>query len=446
MNAHFIEKMKEKIASRKIDPNLYTKYNVKKGLRNDDESGVLVGLTEVGDVRGYVMDEGEMMPVEGKLIYRGINITEIVKGMKDDNRYGFEEVAFFLLFGELPTKAELDEFNDILDSCRPLPNGFAEDMIMRAPSRDIMNKLARSVLVSYSYDEKADDISIENVLRQCIELIARFPVLAAYGYQAKAHYYDGESLHIHSPLPGVGTAENLLHLIRPDGVCSRLEAQLLDLALVLHAEHGGGNNSTFTNHVVTSTLTDTYASVAAALCSLKGPRHGGASKKALDMMEDIMQNLKDWNDEDELASYLRKILNKEAFDKAGFIYGFGHAVYTLSDPRSTLLKEKAAELAAEKGISAEFNLFEVVERLAPQLILQGKNAKKKVSANVDFYSGFVYKMLNIPEALYTPIFAVARIAGWSAHRMEELINGGRIIRPAYRCVAPKKKYIPMAER
>ena len=446
MDSNFIEKMKDKILSNRIDPDLYTKYNVKRGLRNNDESGVLVGLTEIGDVHGYVFDEGEMQPDEGRLHYRGVNITELVKGMIADNRHGFEETTYFLLFGELPSKSELDEFNVLLDTYRALPPGFAEDMIMRAPSRDIMNKLARSVLVSYSYDKNADDISIANVLRQCIELIARFPTMAAYGYQSKSHYHDGNSLYIHSPKPGIGTAENLLHLIRSDSKYTKLEAQVLDLALVLHAEHGGGNNSTFTNHVVTSTNTDTYAAMAAALCSLKGPRHGGANKKTLNMMENMMENVKDWNDEDEIGNYLRKILKKEAFDKTGLIYGYGHAVYTLSDPRAVLLKEKASELAAEKGLEDEFNLFTKVEKLAPQVISQEKHSEKRVSANVDFYSGFVYKMLNIPIALYTPIFAIARTAGWSAHRIEELINGGRIIRPAYKNVATRKKYIPLTER
>ena len=446
MAAIFFEKMRDKILSNKIDPSLYSKHNVKRGLRNSDESGVLVGLTEIGDVHGYVFDEGEMQPDEGRLLYRGVNITEIVKGMITEDRHGFEETTYFLLFGELPSKSELAEFNDLLDSYRALPRGFAEDMIMRAPSHDIMNKLARSVLVSYSYDKNADDLSIDNVLRQCIELIARFPTMAAYGYQAKSHYHDGNSLHIHSPKAGIGTAENLLHLMRSDSKYTKLEAQVLDLALVLHAEHGGGNNSTFTNHVVTSTNTDTYAAISAALCSMKGPRHGGANKKALNMMENIMENVKDWDDEDEVGNYLKKILNKEVFDKAGLIYGYGHAVYTLSDPRAILLKEKASDLAVEKGLEAQFNLFTRVEKLVPQVISREKQTDKRVSANVDFYSGFVYKMLNIPIALYTPIFAIARIAGWSAHRIEELINGGRIIRPAYKNVAPRKKYVPLAER
>ncbi|MCL2792153.1 MAG: citrate/2-methylcitrate synthase [Spirochaetaceae bacterium] len=446
MAASFIERMKEKILSNKIDSSLYAKYNVKRGLRNNDESGVLVGLTEIGDVHGYTFDEGEMQPAEGRLLYRSININKIVAGMLQEDRHGFEEVIYLLLFGDLPSKSELDEFNEVLDSHRVLPAGFAEDMIMRAPSQDIMNKLARSVLVSYSYDKNADSIAIDNVLRQCIELIARFPTMAAYGYQAKSHYYDGNSLHIHTPQPGIGTAENLLYLIRDDSKYTKLEAQVLDLSLVLHAEHGGGNNSTFTNHVVTSTHTDTYSSIAAALCSLKGPRHGGANNKGLSMMENIMENVKNWDDDDEVGEYLRKIVNKQAYDKAGLIYGFGHAIYTLSDPRAILLKEKAFELASEKGLEPELNLLVKVEKLAPQILLEEKHSEKRVSANVDFYSGFVYKMLNIPVPLFTPIFAIARVAGWTAHRLEELANGGRIIRPAYRNVSPKKKYIPMAER
>ena len=447
MNNDFIAKMIDKVSNNnRIDPQLYTKYNVKRGLRNSDESGVLVGLTEIGDVHGYVFDEGEMLPDEGRLLYRGVNINDIVKGMIDDDRHGFEETTYFLLFGELPSKEQLDDFNNVLDSYRDLPDGFAEDMIMRAPSRDIMNKLARSVLVSYSYDDNADDISIGNVLRQSIELIAKFPTMAAYGYQAKSHYHDGNSLVIHKPKPGIGTAENLLHLIRNDSKYSKLEAQVLDLALVLHAEHGGGNNSTFTNHVVTSTNTDTYSAIAAALCSMKGPRHGGANKKALNMMDNIMENVKDWNDEDEIDDYLSKMLKKEVFDKAGLIYGYGHAIYTLSDPRAVLLKEKASELAKEKGLENEFNLFTKVERITPQVITREKKSEKKVCANVDFYSGFVYRMLNIPIALYTPIFAIARIAGWSAHRIEEIVSGGRIIRPAYKNVAPRQEYRSLSER
>lgn len=446
-NQNFIkERSQELIGKNKIPAELYKKYSVKRGLRNSDESGVLVGLTEIGDVHGYIFDEGEMLSDKGRLLYRGINIHDLVNGMIADNRKGFEETTYFLLFGELPTSSQLEEFNILLDSYRTLPDGFTEDMIMRAPSRDIMNKLARSVLVSYSYDENADSISIENVLRQCIELIARVPTMAAYGYQAKSHYHDGNSLYVHSPKMGIGTAENLLHLIRNDSQYTKLEAQVLDLALVLHAEHGGGNNSSFTNRVVTSSHTDTYSAIGAAICSMKGPRHGGANIKALTMMDHVMENVKDWKDDDEISAYLGKLLNKEVFDKAGFIYGYGHALYTLSDPRAILLKAKASELAEAKSLKKEFDFYEKVELLAPPVISRIKNGQKNVCANVDFYSGFVYRMLNIPVALYTPIFAIGRMAGWSAHRLEELLSGGRIIRPAYKNIGSKKKYIPMNQR
>lgn len=443
----YLNKLGKKIAHRnKIDPALYTKYHVKRGLRNSDESGVLVGLTEIGDVHGYIFDEGERIPDEGRLLYRGVNINDIVSNIISENRNGYEETAYFLIFGEFPNSSELEEFNGLLDAYRDLPDGFAEDMIMRAPSRDIMNKLARSVLVSYSYDSNADDISIANVTRQCLELIARLPTMAAYGFQAKSHYHDGKSLYIHRPKPGIGTAGNLLHLIRPDSQYTELEKQVLDLALILHAEHGGGNNSTFTNHVVTSTNTDTYASISAALCSMKGPRHGGANKKALRMMDNIMENVGDWNDEDEIIDYLGKILRKEVFDKAGLVYGYGHAIYTKSDPRAVLLKQKARELAAEKGMEKEFNMYMNVEKLTAKALFKEREFEKVISANVDFYSGFVYRMLNIPTALYTPIFAIARMAGWSAHRIEEIVSGGRIIRPAYKNVSKKIPYTPISDR
>ncbi len=430
----------------RIDPEHYQHHKVFRGLRASEGDGVLVGLTEVGDVHGYLFDEGFRVPDEGRLIYRGIRIEEIVNGYQEDNRFGFEEVAYLLLFGELPNAARLKEFSELLDDHRTLPEGFIENMILKAPSSDIMNKLARSVLVSYSYDKNPDDIGIRNVLRQCIELIAQFPTMAAYGYQAKSHYYDGKSLFIHRPIRGLSTAENLLHLIRPDSHYTRLEAETLDLALVLHAEHGGGNNSTFTLRVVTSTDTDTYSAVAAGLGSLKGPKHGGANMKVVDMMEDIMANVKDWADEDEVRDYLVKILQKQAFDRTGLVYGIGHAVYTKSDPRAILLKEKARDLAREKGQEKQFLLQDAIERLVPRIFHEQKGSDKVIAANVDFYSGFVYSMLNIPKELYTPIFSIARIAGWSAHRIEELITGGRIIRPAYRNVAERKSYVPLAER
>jgi citrate synthase len=430
----------------RIPQDLYQKYSVKRGLRNEDGTGVLVGLTEIGDVHGYIIDEGEIVPVDGRLEYRGINVQEITKGFQAEKRYGFEEVCYLLLFGTLPTQQQLDQFKTLLGENRALPNGFTENMILKAPSREIVNKLDRSVLVCYSYDPNPDDLNLKNVLRQSIELIARFPTMVAYGYQAKCHYFDGKSLFIHRPQKDLCTAENLLHLIRPDSKYSRLEAETLDLALALHAEHGGGNNSTFTTHVVSSTGTDTYSAIAAAVGSLKGPLHGGANLKVMEMMGAIKEQVKDWQDDEELAAYLAKILRKETFDGKGLIYGIGHAVYTLSDPRAVLLKAKAKELADAKGRSEEFDLYDRVARLSPGVFKQEKNSAKVVSANVDFYSGFVYDMLDIPKELYTPIFCVARIAGWCAHRIEEIISGGRIIRPAYRNVLRNQEYVPVHER
>ena len=430
----------------KIDPELYKKYNVKRGLRDLDGTGVLVGLTEIGDVRAYIFDEEEKIPVEGRLLYRGMEINDIVHGFQSEKRFGFEECCYLLLFGQLPNKAELEEFQNLLGEFRALPVGFTEDMILKAPSKDIMNKLARSVLASYSYDPNPDDISLKNILRQCIELIARFPTMAAYGYSAKAHYHDGRSLYIHSPVKHLSTAENILHMIRLDSSYTAAEAELLDLALVLHAEHGGGNNSTFVAHVVTSTGTDTYSTIAAAIGSLKGPQHGGANLKVMGMMEEIKNHVKDWDDEDEIGAYLAKIMRKEAFDKSGLIYGVGHAVYTVSDPRTILLKQKAESISKEKGLDKEYRLYTHVEKLAPEIFYKEKKSDKVMCANVDFYSGFVYKTLNIPVELFTPIFAIGRMAGWCAHRIEELVNGGRIIRPAYKNVEPKKSYVPMGER
>ncbi|WP_071542486.1 citrate/2-methylcitrate synthase [Neomoorella thermoacetica] len=429
-----------------IDPDLYEKYNVKRGLRNKDGTGVLVGLTEIGEVHGYILDEGERTPDHGRLLYRGIDIWDIVRGFQQEGRFGFEEVCYLLLFGELPDKKRLEEFTHLLAEHRSLPDGFVEDMILKAPSNDIMNKLARSVLAAYSYDPNPDDISLRNVLRQCIELIARFPIMVAYGYQAKAHYYENKSLYIHLPQTELSTAENFLYMIRPDNQYTSLEAELLDLALVLHAEHGGGNNSAFTVHVVSSTGTDTYSVIAAATGSLKGPKHGGANIKVMKMIEDIKNNVKDWHDEEELRNYLIKILRREAFDRSGLIYGIGHAVYTLSDPRAVLLKQKAAELAREKDMEDEFGLYLAIEKMAPELFVAEKKVDKVVAPNVDFYSGFVYKMLNIPIELYTPIFAISRIAGWCAHRIEELVSGGKIFRPAYKNVLGKKSYIPLEQR
>ncbi|MFW5826659.1 MAG: citrate/2-methylcitrate synthase [Alkalispirochaeta sp.] len=429
-----------------IDPSLHRRFNTKRGLRNDDGTGVLIGLTEIGEVHGYYIDDQERMPDEGRLSYRGISVSDIVEGFQTDRRFGFEEVVYLLLLGKLPTASALEEFRTILAERRALPDGFTEDMILSAPSDNIMNKLARSVLAAYSYDPNAEDLSIENVLRQSIELIARFPTMVAYGYQAKRRYHHGESLYIHSPDPTKSTAENFLSLIRPTQEYTALEAEVLDLALVLHAEHGGGNNSAFTIHVVTSAATDTYSAVAAAVGSLKGAKHGGAAGRVRAMMRHIEEHVSDWRDEKEVASYLRAILRREAFDRSGLIYGVGHAVYTKSDPRAVLLGRKAGELARSAGDERRFELYETVARLAPILFQEEKQTDKIISPNVDFYSGLVYSLLNIPEELFTPIFAVARIAGWSAHRIEELVSGGRIIRPAYKNIVGRAPYIPMASR
>jgi len=430
----------------KIDPSWYQKFNVKRGLRNTDGTGVLVGLTEIGDVHGYILDENDKVPVQGRLMYRGIDINDLVQGFQDDGRFGFEETVYLLLFGELPNKTALEEFNKILGRCRDLPDHFTEDMILKFPSPDIMNKLARSVLVSYSFDKDPDSLDIANVLRQCIELIARFPTLAAYAYQAKSHYFNDTSLFLHSPQPELSTAENLLYMMRADKQYTDIEAELLDLALVMHAEHGGGNNSAFSVHVVSSSDTDTYSAIAAAIGSLKGPKHGGANIRVRNMIENIKENVSDWTDDEEIANYLRKIIRKEAFDKTGLVYGMGHAVYTLSDPRAKLLKDKAEKLASDKNKEKEFTLYKKIEALTPDLFREEKNSDKVISANVDFYSGFVYSMLNIPPELYTPIFAIARIAGWTAHRIEELISGGRIMRPAYKSVASKRNYTALKDR
>ena len=429
-----------------IRPELHKRYNTKRGLRNEDGTGVLIGLTEIGEVRGYIIDDAERVPAEGLLLYRGYDLRDIVKGFQNDGRLGFDEVSYLLLFGVLPTEGELNAFKEILGENRTLPNNFTEDMILRAPSNDIMNKLARSVLSAYSYDEKAEDISVRNVLRQSIELIARFPTMVAYGFQAKRHYYHNESLFIHAPDPELSTAENLLQLIRISREYTPLEAETLDLALVLHAEHGGGNNSAFTVHVVSSAGTDTYSAIAAAVGSLKGPKHGGANAKVMAMMDHIKANVDDWSSDAELGTHLRKILRKESFDGSGLIYGMGHAVYTQSDPRAVLLKAKAKELAAEKDYSEEFALYERIERLVPSIFQEEKNTDRPIAPNVDFYSGFVYKILGIPPELNTPIFAIGRVPGWSAHRIEELVSGGRIIRPAYKNVLGRNQYVEMSGR
>ncbi|HBV87442.1 citrate/2-methylcitrate synthase [Desulfosporosinus sp.] len=429
-----------------IKPELYRKYEVKRGLRDLDGKGVLVGLTEIGEVHSYIMDEGEKVSVPGRLIYRGIDIRDIVKGFTKEDRYGFEETAYLLLFGTLPDLKAQKEFEELLSVYQRLPEDFARDVILKAPSKDIMNTLARSVLALYSFDDNPDDTSMQNVLKQCLRLIACFPSLAVYGYQAFSHYHGNQSLYIHSPRADLSIAENILAMLRPDSSYTALEAKLLDLALVLHAEHGGGNNSSFVTHVVTSTGTDTYSAMAAAIGALKGPRHGGANIKVVQMFEDMKDKLKDWEDDEEIEQYLTRILSKDAFDRSGLIYGIGHAVYSISDPRAVILKHYVSQLAQEKGLVDEFNLYAKVETLAPQVIEKVNTMYKTVSANVDFYSGFVYKMLNIPMEMFTPIFAISRIVGWSAHRIEEIANSGKIIRPAYKSVAPRRKYIRMNER
>ena len=429
-----------------IDPGLYGKYEVKRGLRDINGQGVLAGLTEIGEVKAYTMNDSELIPCEGKLYYRGIDIEQIVDGFIKEKRFGFEEVAYLLLFGELPSFDDLKKFRKILADYTTLPTSFVRDIIMIAPSKDMMNTLARSVLTLYSYDDLADDISIPNVLRQSLQLIALFPLLSVYGYQAFRHYHDGQSLFIHAPDPELSTAENILRLLRPDSKYSDLEARILDLALVLHAEHGGGNNSTFTTHVVSSSGTDTYSSVAASLGSLRGPKHGGANIKVVKMFDDMKKNISDWSSEAEVSAYLSALLNKKAFDKSGLIYGMGHAVYSLSDPRANIFKGFVKMLSEEKGLKKEFDLYSLVARLAPDVIEQERKIYKGVSANVDFYSGFVYSMLGLPLELYTPIFAIARICGWSAHRIEELINAGKIIRPAYKSVVNHSEYVPIEDR
>ncbi|MCI8441816.1 MAG: citrate/2-methylcitrate synthase [Provencibacterium sp.] len=429
-----------------IDAELYNRYDVKRGLRDLNGKGVLTGLTEISEVRSKKMVDGQEVPCRGKLYYRGYDIEELVGGFIREKRFGFEEAAYLLLFGELPDREQMQNFWDLLANYRSLPTSFVRDIIMKAPSRDMMNTLARSVLTLYSYDDYADDISIPNVLRQCLQLIALFPLLSVYGYQAYNHYHEGQSLFIHAPLPELSTAQNVLHLLRPDGSYTELEARVLDVALVLHAEHGGGNNSTFTTRVVSSSGTDTYSAIAGAIGSLKGPRHGGANIKVVRMIDDMKEHLRDWTDEEEIKEHLRRLLHKEAFDHSGLIYGMGHAVYSLSDPRADIFKRFVQNLSEEKGRSEEFQLYSLVERLAPQVIADERKIYKGVSANVDFYSGFVYSMLDLPLELYTPIFAISRIAGWSAHRIEELVNAGKIIRPAYRNVGERREYLPIRER
>ena len=431
--------------SGKIDQNLYEEYDVKRGLRDSNGRGVLTGLTEVSDVMGFKVQDGVRLPIPGELYFQGYEVQELVNGFRN-NKYGFEETTFLLLFGKLPTEKQLEDFVATLEELRELPGSFNRDVIMKAPSRDMMNVLQKCVLTLYSYDPDPNDISIKNVLTQCLRLIAQMPVIAAYGYQAYRHYYLDKSLVIHRPKRGLSTAENILRLLRTDGKYTDLEAKVLDVCLVIHAEHGGGNNSTFTTHVLSSTGTDTYSAVAASLGSLKGPRHGGANLKVQQMFNDLKENVKDWENEDEISEYLQKLLDKQAFDKSGLIYGMGHAVYSESDPRAVILKKYAKKLSEEKGLEEEFALYDRVERIASELIGIQRRTFKAVSANVDFYSGFVYTMLKLPIEIFTPVFAISRISGWSAHRIEELVNNGKIIRPAYKFVGTHKEYTPIEKR
>jgi len=428
-----------------LEPEMFDKYEVQRGLRDKNGNGVVTGLTNISRIESFQMINGVKAPCEGKLWYRGYDCIELVKGFRG-RRFGFEEVSYLLLFGQLPDAGQLKAYRDILAACRTLPTNFTRDVIMKAPSSDLMNSLTRSVLTLASYDKNCSDTSIENVLAQCFRLISVFPMLAVYGYHAYNHYQNDESMYIHRPSKKLSTAENLLMMLRPDREYTQLEAAVLDTALVLHMEHGGGNNSTFTTRVVTSSGSDTYSVIAAALSSLKGPKHGGANIKVVEMMREIEANVSDWEDEDAVRDYLKKILNKEAFDRKGLIYGMGHAVYSLSDPRAQVFKGFVHQLASAKGREKDFALYSMIERLAPQVIAEKARIYKGVSANVDFYSGFVYSMLEIPLEMFTPIFAIARIVGWSAHRIEELINMDKIIRPAYKSVMQEREYVDRDDR
>lgn len=445
LNTQFEELVNYCRASGVIDSSLYIDYDVKRGLRDSSGKGVLTGLTEISDVVGFEVVDGERVPCDGKLYYQGHNVNDLVhKG--SNRRFLFEEATYLLLFGALPTEAQLKQFINIIGDFRELSGHFVRDVIMKAPSANIMNALEKSIVTLYSYDECPEDISVANVLRQSLQLIAKMPAISVFAYQSYMHFKKNDVLIIRNPDPECSTAENILRMLRPDGKYTELEAKVLDVALVLHAEHGGGNNSTFTNHVVTSSGTDTYSTVAASIASLKGPKHGGANSKVKAMFDDIKMNVKDWEDEEELSAYLQKILNKEAFDNAGLIYGVGHAVYTVSDPREVLLKEYAEALSVEKGRTKEYELLERIEGISKKLVAASRNTLKPICANVDFYSGFVYEMLGIPEELFTPIFAIARISGWSAHRLEELVNKGKIIRPAYKYVGHHKVYVDIEDR
>ena len=429
-----------------IEKELYQQYNVNIGLRDINGKGVLTGLTDISEIRQNKIVDGKAVPTDGKLFYRGINVEDIINGCIADDRYGFEEITYLLLFGKLPTADQLSDFMKLLSDSRVLPKHFVRDVILKAPGKDLMNSLAKAVLTLASYDHDVMNLEIDNVLRQCLKLISLFPLLTVYSYEAYNHYTKGESLIIHNPHPSEPTAEMLLRTLRSDCQFTPLEAKVLDLSLILHAEHGGGNNSTFTTCVVTSSGTDTYSAIAAALCSLKGPKHGGANLRVMGMMKEIKKNVKDWKDDEEIAAYLERIVNKDAYDKSGLIYGIGHAVYSISDPRARVFKGFVEQLAEEKGKQKEYGLYSRIERLAPQVIAKYRRIYKGVSANVDFYSGFVYNMLGLPKELYTPIFATARISGWSAHRIEELMNVKKIIRPAYMSVCEETDYTPMSER
>ncbi len=436
-----MEKARRCVQNNVVAEGLYKKYDVMRGLRDINGNGVMAGLTNISEVKAK--EKGQ--PCPGELYYRGYDVKTLVKNFVAENRFGFEETAYLLLFGELPSRKELEDFNEELAQRRTLPQNFTRDVIMKAPSENMMITLAKSLLTLYSYDPNPEDTSVPNVIRQCLNLISQFPMMAVYSYNAYSHSM-GNSLYIHQPDPELCTAENILRMLRPDKNYTHLEASVLDMALILHMEHGGGNNSSFTTRVVTSSGTDTYSVMAAALASLKGPRHGGANIKVVQMFEDLKENVRDLKDEDAVADYLRRLLHKEAFDKAGLIYGVGHAVYSISDPRAEIFKDFVRSLAAEKGLQDEFELYNTVERLAPRLIAEERKIYKGVNTNVDFYSGFVYSMLGLPVELYTPMFAVARIVGWSAHRLEEIVSAEKIIRPAYKAVAPRREYVPISQR
>ncbi|MBQ3129172.1 MAG: citrate/2-methylcitrate synthase [Clostridia bacterium] len=438
--------VEELVKNNQINPNDFTKFNVKRGLRNADGTGVMAGLTKISSVNGYYIDDGERVPMEGKLYFRGVNLQEIVANCKEENRFGFEEVAWLLIFGSLPTTQQLSRFSEILAECRTLPDDFIEDMIMKAPSPNIMNKITRSVLALYSYDENPDDASIENVIRQSIQIIAQIPVIMSYAYQVKRRHYYKKSMYIHPPKANQSTAESVLRSMRSDKNFTDEEAKLLDLCLMVHAEHGGGNNSTFATRVLTSSGTDTYAAIAAGIGALKGPKHGGANIKTSEMIHYIEEGVSDITDEGQIADFLTKIIRKEAGDRSGLVYGMGHAVYTLSDPRAVILKEEARRFAYKTGYEEKFELLNMIERLTPEIFLKVKGSKKPMCANVDLYSGLIYEMLQIPEDIYTPLFTTARIAGWSAHRLEELMTGGKIVRPAYKSVSTRRNYIKIDER